>query len=228
MPQLDLEKFSAVIGMLGSEMPGEALNARDAAQAMLRRAGLSWADLKTMVRPPQANGQRAPDPPRYGGGDGNVNRLIIELQDRVKSLERINLELNELLDRKNQIILQARQDLAAKDKIAARMVNNYEARLRRDREVEDKLNQDVDRLNRENGELRRTAGEPGEDWALSEVEISRRLFNALRYCGITTLRAAAALSKAELMRIPNLGKRSYRELRLLLVERSLWGADAPP
>ena len=45
MPELDLEKLARVLGMVGSDHDGEALNALRLADRMLRENGIGWSDL---------------------------------------------------------------------------------------------------------------------------------------------------------------------------------------
>ncbi len=58
-----------------------------------------------------------------------------------------------------------------------------------------------------------------EDWKdirLSDINLSVRALNCLRQKGLTTLAELASLSDAELLKIPNFGKRTLREVRELL------------
>jgi hypothetical protein len=45
MPELDVEKLARVLGMVGSDHDGEALNALRLADRMLRETGMGWGDL---------------------------------------------------------------------------------------------------------------------------------------------------------------------------------------
>lgn len=50
MTQVNWDKLEKAFGMMGSAHPGEALNARDVTAALLHEGGLSWADLKDIIR----------------------------------------------------------------------------------------------------------------------------------------------------------------------------------
>jgi len=45
MAPLDRSRLAAVLGLLGSDHPGEVVNAAQAAERMRRQAGLSWHDI---------------------------------------------------------------------------------------------------------------------------------------------------------------------------------------
>jgi hypothetical protein len=51
---LDRAKLVRVLGMLGSDHPGEAAAAGRAANAMLQRAGIAWADIIVLNDDPEA------------------------------------------------------------------------------------------------------------------------------------------------------------------------------
>lgn len=53
---------------------------------------------------------------------------------------------------------------------------------------------------------------------INHLEISVRAFNALKSDGITTIAALRAKSDLELLRIPNFGKVSFREVKRALAE----------
>lgn len=245
--ELDWSKLTGAIGMMGSSSPGEALNARDLAEAMLKRAGLSWSDLKAMVRPPE--GVRPADIPRYHGDvSGDAGRLIIELQDRLKAAAANNSMLakayqeatwraQEAETREAASAQQCRQLQAAvtglqhkvrqHDERVTTIVRLHEADYARQSRI-------LVQLTEENIALRRAAianepkrDLPPHDLLLIDQPLSTRAINALDKAGITTVQALAALPPYELVRIENIGNKTYRELRALCIGYGLWPADTP-
>lgn len=57
--------------------------------------------------------------------------------------------------------------------------------------------------------------------AFFDMRMSTRLQNCLIYEGIYTLEDAAKLTEAELLAIPNLGRRCLNEIKALLAERGM-------
>jgi hypothetical protein len=55
---IDTDKLAKILGMLGSAHDGEALAAARQADAMLRRAGLTWHDVLASPRTAAASGTR--------------------------------------------------------------------------------------------------------------------------------------------------------------------------
>ncbi|HEY1430736.1 MAG TPA: DNA-directed RNA polymerase subunit alpha C-terminal domain-containing protein [Stellaceae bacterium] len=219
MTGLDWSKLAKIIGMMGSAAEGEALNARDLAQAMLREAGLSWFDLKSLVAKGHAP---VPAPPsfaqwdRYGGGVGpNVNHLIIELQDTVRRLMAENEALKQAVEESRVYARSYQQRLQEHTRGLEQQLENAGAVWRAVAKENERLRGMLARAiaQPKSAQSQAEPAEPAEaDWPIAGLDVSARLKNALCGEGITTLRAAARMHSAELLHIPNIGKKSFREL----------------
>jgi hypothetical protein len=64
-PTIDRERLVRVLGMLGSDHPGERANAAAAADRLVREAGLRWPDVIVLALP-------APDPDLVIGTDDDA------------------------------------------------------------------------------------------------------------------------------------------------------------
>jgi len=85
------QRFTAILGMLGSNASGEAANAARAGTAMLRDAGLAWADVTAALNgaPAYSSGQswKASGPktsrqtPPF---NAQLNTLLDEIEDAIE------------------------------------------------------------------------------------------------------------------------------------------------
>jgi DNA-directed RNA polymerase alpha subunit len=67
------------------------------------------------------------------------------------------------------------------------------------------------------------------DYLLVDLNLSSRTYNACSYIvpQVKYLSEVAAMSKYELMRLPDFGRKSYNELRELCVASGFWGPNDP-
>ncbi len=77
---LDRDRLARILGMLGSNHPGEALNAARAAEQMRRESGLTWPQILAVRALPATTPLREPvdrdDHQRDDRGDQNLAAMI--------------------------------------------------------------------------------------------------------------------------------------------------------
>jgi DNA-directed RNA polymerase alpha subunit len=61
---------------------------------------------------------------------------------------------------------------------------------------------------------------PPDNTPINELDLSVRLTNSLCWAGYTTFGSAKSLSDDELLRLPNLGRRSLKEWRVFIRSRA--------
>src|ERR1043165_884716 len=83
---LNRERLAKLLGMLGSEHDGEVVTAARHADALVRRAGLTWRDVVA------ANDEQPQLVDRVGFGDANEIRFCLRHRYRLSEWEKTFLE----------------------------------------------------------------------------------------------------------------------------------------
>ncbi|HEY8610347.1 MAG TPA: hypothetical protein VIL69_03545 [Roseomonas sp.] len=93
MRSCDAAKLARVLGLLGSEFPGERASAALAAHRLMKRLGLSWQDLLV----PRQEAMRGPSHPR--GAAPPPAEVLDAAQSRLRQCQRENGDLQRQITR---------------------------------------------------------------------------------------------------------------------------------
>lgn len=117
-------------------------------------------------------------------------------------------------ERVRQICLKINRQLKAKLEIAQRMqsaLQEASARL-------DDIAREIEALESECLRIKKRLDEiaPGSKVTIDDIELTVRTHNCLRTCGVKMISELEDMTEAELLRIPNFGRKSLYELNLAL------------
>lgn len=231
MSALDWRKLRAVIGMMGSDMPGEATNAANVVKSMLSAAELTWSDLAQMI---EADSHGRVTPPDY-------MEKLVEMQNLLRhALNERDLYRSQLqsVQADAREVAQHRRRWDEWNKQRERELSELRAAYEKQLHL---MRQSYSDLVRENDLLRGGRAPEGvsasERMAAYEVAlierrakglrfkqlpVTQRLCNVAKSEGWRTLGDVAGETKDRLLRVLGLGRKTYVELWAICVVVGLW------